>query len=138
MILCAMLIAVSATASAQMISVNELPVQAKEFVDTHFKSAKVVQVEKDAPLGLVREYTVILENGIKIEFNKKGDWKEVEAKKAKLPNSVTPEKIRKYVSAEFPQTEIRKIEKDSRGYEVSISNGLDLKFNLSADFIKID
>lgn len=140
MLLSLILVAVGLSANAQnsMIPVSELPVQAKEFLDTHFKNVKVLQVEKEAILGLVRDYEVILGNGMVVEFSKKGDWTEVSGKGKEIPASVVPDKISKYVKTEFPKTFIKKIEKGSKGYEVELSNGLDLKFDLAGIFKRID
>lgn len=137
LLLVAVIIAIGATASAQQvtpISINDLPAQAKEFVDAHFKGTKVVQVEKEALVGILKSYKVIFENGVKVEFTKKGDWKEIESRTGKLPNSVVPEKIRKHITSEFPKAVILEIEKKNKGYDVEISNGLTLQFALNGDF----
>ncbi len=141
LLLAAVIIAIGATASAQQvtaISINDLPAQAKEFVDMHFKGNKVVQVEKEAMVGILKGYKVIFENGAKVEFNKKGDWKEVESKVGKLPYSVVPDKIKKHIASEFPKAVILEIEKKNKGYKVEISNGLTLQFELNGDFKRFD
>lgn len=77
-------------------------------------------------------------NQTEIEFDKKGNWKEVDAKTGKVPKSIIPKKIASYIKANFPKEDVTKIEIGSSGYETKLTNGLELKFNLKGDFIKID
>ena len=49
-----------------------------------------------------------------------------------------PAAIDKFVKAKYPNTFIKKIDKDRRDTEIELSNGLDLKFNKNYKLIEID
>jgi len=125
----------SACASDIIISVSQLPKAAQTFVKTHFAEFPVSIAEKD-----LDSYDVKLTNGWEIEFNKKGEWKEVDCKESAVPASVlalVPATIRQYVTRNYPGTSIVSISK-GRDYDVELSNDVDLEFSLKGDFIKID
>lgn len=87
---------------------------------------------------LSTEYKVQFDNQIEIEFDKKGNWKEVDGKNSKIPKSIIPKKVASYIKENFPKEKVTKIEIESSGYETKLTNGLELKFSLKGDFIKID
>nr|WP_242499231.1 PepSY-like domain-containing protein [Flavobacterium sp. 140616W15] len=47
-------------------------------------------------------------------------------------------KIVSYINTNFANTTITKIDKGTWGYEVNLSNGLELEFNSKGNFIRID
>ena len=55
-----------------------------------------------------------------------------------VPADLIPASIAEYVKTHFPGTQIVKIDKERRGYEVELSNDLDLQFNKNGKFIGID
>lgn len=127
----------SANAQKTVIKKEALPPNAQTFLKTHFGSKKPSYILQDKEI-LSTEYKVQFDNKIEIEFDKKGNWKEVDGKGAKIPNSIIPKKITAYVKANFPKEKITKIEIGTSGYETKLTNGLELKFNLKGDFTKID
>lgn len=52
------------------------------------------------------------------------------------PSSL-PEAITAYISANYPNTTIVKVEKYANEYEVKLSNGIKLEFNLDGSFKEI-
>lgn len=46
--------------------------------------------------------------------------------------------IRDYAAKNFSAHQIRKIEKNSRKYEVKLTNGVELEFDLNGNFLRID
>jgi hypothetical protein len=127
----------SAYAQKTVIKKEVLPANAQTFLKTHFGSKKPSYIIQDKEL-LSTEYKVQFDNKIEIEFDKKGNWKEVDGKNSKIPASIIPKKITSYVKTNFPKEKITKIEIGSSGYEVKLTNGLELKFNLKGDFTKIN
>lgn len=119
------------------ITFAQLPEKGKNFIQTYFKSDKVRYVILDDDY-LSKEYEVVLANGIKIEFDGKGNWKEIDGKRNKIPTAFFPEKITAYVKKSFPHTNIIKIEKNKYSYEVELSNGLDIDFDSKGNFKRID
>ena len=136
-LIAALVFGISANAQKTVIKKEALPANAQTFLKTHFGSKKPSYILEDKEI-LSTEYRVQFDNKIEIEFDKKGNWKEVDGKGAKLPTSIIPKKIASYVKANFPKEKITKIEIGTSGYETKLTNGLELKFNLKGDFTKID
>lgn len=53
-----------------------------------------------------------LENGIEIEFDKKGSWEEADGNKNKIPFAMLPKNIGTYVTTNYKNSEVVKIEKE--------------------------
>ncbi|MFR9602655.1 MAG: PepSY-like domain-containing protein [Rikenellaceae bacterium] len=122
-------------ADEKVIDQSALPQSAQTFVSTHYPSDKVSisTMERD---GFTRSYKVILTNGVKVEFDDKGDWTEVKSKgKQGVAESVVPDAISQYVKDKFPSNRIVQIERDKRTIEVELNGDIDLTFNLKGDFI---
>ncbi len=120
------------------ITVSELPQAAQQFLKSHFAGMNAAWVTVDGNF-FDKDYEVGFPDGSKIEFNRSGEWKDVEMRGAKgVPVSVVPEAIRNYVDRNYPQTAIRAIARDRRGYEVELSNGLELEFDNAFRLLKVD
>lgn len=131
-------IGLTACEKEKLVGVSELPNDAQQYIETHFGGIEVSQVVKDID-GLRHSYDVYLANGVELEFNKSGEVRSVENKRNdRLPNSVVPTKILSYVEENFPDQYIVSWDIDDRDQEVELSNGMDLKFSKSGDFIRID
>ena len=61
----------------KVIQYDKLPSKAKTFISSNFSNMTVLQVVKDAEL-FNSEYTVYFNEGSKIEFNSKGEWRDIE------------------------------------------------------------
>ena len=85
-----------------------------------------------------KTYDVIFTNGEKIEFDSKGQWRDIECRQSRVPAALIPAAIANFVKKNYPQTTILKIERDRRTYEIELSNRLELKFNNSFQLIDID
>lgn len=133
-----MLIGVQAVAQETVIDASQLPVNSKNFVTKYFSDVTVSKAVKDK--GMVKtEYEVRLSDGSKLEFDGDGNWKEVESKTKSLSGmAFIPQAIRDYAAKNFPTYQIRKIEKSSRKFEVKLTNGLELEFDLNGKFLRID
>ena len=100
-----------------LIPVQSLPASVQTFINQNFSANNI---------------------GTEVEFRANGDWKEVKARNGAVPAKIVPAKISKYVHKNYPNVLIKEIQKERRKYEVSLSNGLDLDFNLNGKFLKID
>ncbi|MBQ7441272.1 MAG: PepSY-like domain-containing protein [Prevotella sp.] len=49
-----------------------------------------------------------------------------------------PEVIKQYVNENFPESIITKIEKERYGYDIELSNDLELKFNKQGYILRMD
>ncbi len=123
-------------AKDEVIPVSELPAEMKAYISTHFPSNTILQVVKDVD-GLTKTYDVLLSERISLEFNRQKEIIDIDSEIA-LPNSVIPEQIRQYVTANYPSNVITDWELDDRNQQVQLNNGLDLKFNMNGDFLRID
>ena len=87
----------------------------------------------------VKEYEVIMTDGTEIKFDPQGNWKEVETRSSSsVPEGFVPLAIRKYVKANHAGTRVVGIEKTRKGYEVELSDGIDMQFNKDAEFVRYD
>ncbi len=118
------------------INPSELPKTAETFINTHFAEASVNSVMKDFD-DFTIHYDVYLSDGTFIEFNKNGEWKEVENRVTGVPASVIPEAIQTYVTTNYSDAFVVDIERD-RQYDVELNTGIELDFDLSGKFLRFD
>lgn len=119
------------------IRTDQLPEKAKLFIQEHFKGIDVSYAKMETEL-FSKSYEVIFVNGAKAEFNKNGEWKEVEHKYEAIPESIIPKKILNYVNTKHTGKKIVEINKDSKDYEIKLSNGIEIEFDLNCNFKKYD
>jgi len=121
------------------IGIAELPNNSAAFLSDHFGGAKPVHLKKKNERKKGTEYAAYLDNGIKIKFDENGDWKEVEAPRGEtIPTSFILQKIVGYVTANYAGQQINGIEKERFGFEVKLTNRLELEFNTNGDFLRVD
>ena len=132
-----MLHTVSTSADDRVITFDQLPKAARQFVQTHFPGKHISYATVDADF-LSKTYEVHLNNGAEIEFDKNGNWDKVDCHHAAVPAAIIPASIANYVKANFPDSQIVKIDKERGGYDIELSNDLDLKFNAKGKFLGID
>ena len=119
------------------ITVNALPAKAQTLLNNHFNGQKVMLATIES--GVVsRSYDVVLQNGTKLEFDKKGNLTEIDCKQATVPAKLIPQAIRNYLKENYPAQAVKKIEMNKNEYEVELANGLDLTFNKHFQVIDID
>ena len=103
----------------------------------HFPNEKVSFAKMEREL-FDTTYEVIFTSSSKVEFLKNGDWKEVDCKYSTVPAAIIPQQIAQYVSQYYPDTSVVQIDRDKRDYEVKLTNGLELTFDLKFNLIDID
>lgn len=114
---------------------SSLPSAAQAILTQNFKSP-VSLIKIDRTLGSPTEYDVILTDGTEVQFDRNGDWENVETN----PNIAVPQifvlaPISNYVNTSFANAYITGIEKSRKGFEVELSNGTDLRFDRQGTFI---
>lgn len=119
-------------------NVNDLPPAAKSVLASNFNS-KVSVIKIDRDFGRVSDYEVVLSDGSEITFDRAGNWENVEV----APNKAVPNKfilgpIAAYIKSNHKGTRVVGIDKDRRGYEVELSNGIELKFDRQGNFLRYD
>ena len=118
--------------------INQLPQSARNFINQHFTKPQVAHIKIDSEV-LSKKYEVLLTNGIEIDFDGKGNWQEVDAKKGKVPATIIPSFVSNYLKTNNFTTEfVTKIERDRKGYEVELNTDLTFKFDKNGKFRKAD
>lgn len=117
---------------------GQLPVKVRDLISQNFTSAvSLVEIEKD--YGKVSEYEVTLTDGSEISFYPNGEWKSVDTPTNKaVPAGLVPTSIANFVKDKHAGALIVGIEKEKKGYEVELSNGVDILFDLTGNFVKYD
>lgn len=139
MVLFAMTMMVKAS-DDKPINVEQLPKAAKEFIATHFVNEKIAVAKQDTDF-MDKDYKVIFVSGNKVEFDKKGVWKEVDCERSSVPSSIIPSQIKTYLKSNYPDKVVTQIENKNKGkykYEVELDNSMEIKFNKSFEVVEID
>ncbi len=124
------------TREHEIINFDKLPSKAQSFIKDNFGDFIILQIEKDFEL-FGSEYTVYFKEGSKIEFDRKGEWSEIEVKTG-IPSKIILESILNYINENHPDNFIIEISKDKKDYEVELNNSLDLVFDLKGKFLRYD
>ncbi len=119
------------------IAVNALPAKAQTLLSKHFNNQKVMLATIESGV-ITRSYDVVLQNGTKLEFDKKGNLTEIDCKQGIVPSQLIPQAIKNYLKTNYTEHTVKKIEIDKNEYEVELTNGLDLTFNKHFQLIDID
>lgn len=119
-------------------NMNDLPAPARTTLSKLFANTKVSYIKIEKDLFQSTSYDVKLVNGHEVSFDSKGNWTEVDCKQSAVPNTFIPATIKKQVNEMFPGEKITKIEKDTREYEIELSNDVDLKFDKNGKLKKVD
>ena len=117
----------------RVITFEQLPAEAQTMLKKYFadKVPLVVTVDWD-------DYTVIYQSGEKVEFDKKGNWKDLNCKTSAVPAALIPEQIKASVKKTFPGATVIKLDRDRRGYDVKLNNGMELELNKKFQIVGID
>lgn len=113
---------------------EQLPEEAQQMLDKYFPKAKIGMIKIDRHLLKKTDYDVRLVNGTTIEFNNSGKWTSVDCKSREVPEGLVTKTIRNYIQKNYADVKIVKVKKKSSGYEIGLSDGVDLKFNLLGQF----
>ncbi|RYF22968.1 MAG: hypothetical protein EOO42_07920 [Flavobacteriales bacterium] len=120
----------------QVVQETELSAPARTYLNTHFNGVAVTRVVRDRD-DLVNEYEVVLANGVKLEFTEAGVVTSIKST-TQLPDSVIPANVLAYAKTNYPTAFVTEWELDATDQEIQLSNGLELKFNLAGEFLRID
>lgn len=128
--------AFTCSARDTVIKVKDLPKTAQTFLATHFSGIEVAVAIKDG-----HEYEIRLENGWELDIDHKGQWETIDCNRDEVPASVMatiPKEIVSYLKSNFEKAYVTEISKDLSGYDVELSNGLDVEFYPNGRFKRID
>lgn len=119
------------------IELVQLPEEAQTFLSTYFPDAKVSLVRKEIDV-MELSYDVIFTDGSKVEFDRKGNWTEIDCLTQPLPTGIVPEEISKVINSRYPEAKVIKIERDHREIDVKLDNRIELTFNKDFQLVDID
>ena len=119
------------------ISVNTLPIKAQILLTNYFGNQKVALATIESSV-VNKSYDVVLQNGTKLEFNKKGELTEIDCKQGVVPVNLIPLSIKNYLQNNYPGQSVKKLEIKKKEYEVELFNGMDLTFNKHFQLIDTD
>ena len=107
------------------------------FVDTYFPQASIRKVERDG-----NKYEVELTDNTDIDFNLSFEWKKIDCDDSNIygsvPTELVPMQITDYVTTNFPGKHIDSIEKKYNGWEIELSNGLEITFDANFNVTGFD
>lgn len=107
------------------------------FVKQYFPNATIAGVELDSDHGGM-EYDIYLSDGTEVDFDTSNQWDNVDCHTKAVPAALVPQAIATYVKNNYQNMAITKINKEYHGYEIELSNGLDLNFDRSGQFMGVD
>ncbi len=122
----------------KMITREELPEKAQMFLTKHFDGVEVLYAKAERDMGVITSYDVVLSGNVKVEFNRSGEWTNVDCEHSQVPNSILPQGVLDYVSTKFAKAYVVEIERGLMGYDVKLSNDLDLDFDKNGKFLRVD
>ena len=96
------------------------------------------EVRRNAQKYLEWGQEVYLNNGVEVDFDKNGTWDKVDCNYSAVPASLVPSTIANYVKTHFAGAKVVKIDKERYGFDVELSNELELKFNKQGQLMNID
>ena len=117
----------------QVITFDRLPASAQTMLNQNFADKVPLVITADWD-----DYKVRYASGEKVEFDKRGNWRDIECKTSQVPSDLIPSKIAANVNATFPGSTITEIDRDRFGYSVQLSNGLELEYNRRCQVIEVD
>lgn len=116
---------------------EQLPTAAQQFVKQNFPNAKVAFAKMETKL-FGATYDVVFINGDNLEFDKQGQWTEVNCRHLTVPADIVPAQIKTFVETNYPGVSYLSIERDRDSYEVRLSNFWEIKFDKNFNIIDMD
>lgn len=130
-------LAFSAKADERPIDVGQLPKASINFLNDHFANVEVLYATVEREL-LDTDYEVRLTDGTTLDFDGRGNWTEISNKRSGVASTILPSAVGEYTSAQYPGEKFIKVERNRHGYEVKLTNGLELHFTNDGKMIGYD
>ena len=124
--------------SDKPVPAEQVPDPVKDFIQKKFPGQAISFAKKDIELT-GSQYDVVLAGGTRIEFDTDNEWDKIEGTiDNPIHEDLVPAAIVTFVKLNHPDAQIIKIDKERYGFEVELTNGLELKFNNQFEIIDID
>ncbi len=115
------------------VTYNQLPAKARQTIEDHFPGATLSYATYDND-PFEQHYEVVLTNGVKLDFRKNGEWRQIDCGRTAVPTALIPASVLQFVKAHHPDNQVVDIDRDGHEMDVKLNNGLDLKFTQSGRF----
>lgn len=111
----------------KQVKAEELPTDARVFLNAYFGGNKVDNVVVP---DRSHDYEVTMDNGMEVNFDHRGNWKEVDCNEDYVPANLVPSKILNAVAKNYGiDARVIWIKRHKKGYEVELNNGVEVYFN---------
>lgn len=77
-----------------------------------------------------------LSNNFEIDFTAEGEWVDIDGNNSEVPVEIIPDNIAGYVTENYTDLFITGIDKEPTGYEINLSNDLDVYFDQDENFVR--
>ncbi|MFD1095554.1 PepSY-like domain-containing protein [Salegentibacter chungangensis] len=121
---------------------SELPQKIKDFLNTYFEGETVEEAEIENN-GHIK---VELDSDVKLIFDAEGNFlgqaedenENEDEDDEDIAVEDLPQSVKDYISANYPDNKIIEAEKEDEGFEVTLNNGTELKFDSEGNFVKAE
>lgn len=117
---------------------NQLPEKAQQIINDNFPGDPVLYATRESEAFESTTYDVRLKSGTELDFDAAGDWLNIDTAPREVPDALVPQGVLSYVQDNYPDLLIVKIDRDRRDYEVELNNDMELVFDLSGKFLRLD
>ncbi|MFP5439681.1 MAG: PepSY-like domain-containing protein [Bacteroidia bacterium] len=124
-------------AQKRNITFKELPATAQTFIKANFPNQATAYIIEDKDITHT-EYEIRFTGGAEVEFDGSGNWKEVDMNRNLIPTAIVPKNISGYLARNYKGMQVEKIEKKHYGYKVESTTDIELQFDKSGNFLRID
>lgn len=120
-------------ADERVVPASSLPRNATAFLEQYFKDVPILFIEKDWD-----EFEVNLHDNVEIKFLINGDWEEVDGKHKAIPTGFISKPILDKIKSKYSDAYIIKIEKDWFGFELELSNRMEIKIDVNGEIHEVE
>lgn len=114
--------------SEKPVTLGTLPEGVKDILEEHYAGEQPALAIRKFE-GLKTEYELTFIDGTKLEFDAKGQCKEVKSHVRTVPEAFVPPMIREYLDRNFPGLAVMEISRDRKEFETGLSNRIELTFD---------
>ena len=138
--ICGMLMMIPIACAKDKVTRDEgiLPTEAREFIKQYFPQSSVLYLKVDKNMFRLEGYDVRLSDGTELEFDRKGQWTDVECKGSVVPASIIPDVIQIYLKENYNSYRVKGIKHKRWGYELKLNSGLEVEFDNQGNFLRLD
>lgn len=119
-------------------NVADLPTAALSFINNNFKAkVSLIKIDKETFGGT--DYEVVLTDGSEIDFDSKGNWKDIEVPAGKgISDKIVPSLTQQYIKTNHRGQRVVGMERERHGYSIQLTNGIEFKTDPSGRFLRYD